>query len=273
MTSPPVTERREKKVYKTKLEVSPFGRAKVDILIPFHGQYEKVVRLIEGILYAVRSNPYLITLIDDGSPNYKFVENLKGVPQINTVRLEQQVGFASALHAGYKATQQPWVMVMHSDCEIEDPMWMIHMGESMLKLKGQNVKLITAKTNNPGPDLDPRLKADTREMAVGDDVILDDGFVPLYCALVHRELFSHIGGFLKPYPYAWHEDEELGHRMRHYGYKQAICGNAWVKHDGGATIKALWEERPSAKEVMEKNFDLCLADIQALYKSGGGNKF
>lgn len=244
--------------------MSPFCRAKVDIIIPFHGQYDKVVKLVEGILYAVRSNPYLITLVDDASKNSKFLASLKNVPQVNTVRLDEQVGFAGAVKAGYEATKQPWVMVMHSDCIIDDPMWMIHMGETMLKLKDKNIKLVTAKTDNPGPDHDPRLRATNREAATGEDIILDEGFVPLYCAMFHRTLFEHIGGFIKQYPYAWHEDEELGYRMRHFGYKQAICGNAWVKHTGAATINAVWAENSGAKEIMEKNFDLCLADIKSL---------
>ena len=49
------------------LEYVPFSRSRVDIIIPFYGQYEKVTSLVESILVAVRSNPYHITLVDDCS--------------------------------------------------------------------------------------------------------------------------------------------------------------------------------------------------------------
>ena len=50
----------------------PFSKSKVDIIIPFYAQYEKVVSLIQSIVLAVRSNPYQITLIDDCSENENF---------------------------------------------------------------------------------------------------------------------------------------------------------------------------------------------------------
>ena len=83
-----------------------------------------------------------------------------------------------------------------------------------------------------------------------------------------RELFDHIGGFIKEYPLAWYEDEELAFRMKHFGYKQGICGRSWVQHDGGATINALWKEDPSTKEIMEKNRSRCLEDMKLLVSNG-----
>ncbi len=61
-----------------------------------------------------------------------------------------------------------------------------------------------------------------------------------------------------------YEDEEFGHRMRAYGYKQAICNSAWVYHDSGLTIESICKNDPNAKDVMEKNFDRCLDDIKSL---------
>ncbi len=194
----------EKKVFKAKpVDPSPFSRQRVDILIPFHGEYESVSRLLSSILYAVRSNPYRITLIDDASPNRHFSASLEkdaDKDMVRVVRLERQVGFGGAIQAGWSATQQPWIMVMHSDTRVDDANWMLRMGESMLRFKETNpaVKMISARTNNPGVGHDSRLKSvkpiiTTNEMVKEQDVVLNAGFLPLYCVLFHRELFNHVG--------------------------------------------------------------------------------
>ena len=153
---------------------------------------------------------------------------------------------------------------MHSDCEVMESSWLIEMGRSLLRWKESKepVKMVSARTDNPGDEVDKRLK--TNLHSVAQDSILEEGHLPLYCAMAHRELFQRIGGFLKPYPYGWYEDEELAFRMRKRGFKQGICGRSWVKHDGGATIKSLWQEKPEAEKIMEENRNRCLADMRAL---------
>jgi GT2 family glycosyltransferase len=241
----------------------PFSRSPVDIIIPFHGLYGKVTKLVESILFATKSNPYQICLVDDCSPNEKYVEQLQKAPQILTLRTPEQLGFGGALQYGFERTQQPWVVFLHSDCVVDDPGWLIEMGKSLMRWRneGKPVKMVAARTNNPvgGPQC---LKSPTR--ATGKDEILEEGHLPLYCVMCHRDLFPNIGGFVKNYPYAWYEDEELAARMRKRGFLQGVCGRSWVKHHGGLTIEELWRKNPKAKEIMEANRDRCLLDMQLL---------
>lgn len=247
--------------------------SKVDIIVPFHSQYERVSELIRSIVVSVKSNPYQITLVDDCSENTNFGEEVKREfakntpegykPQVQYIRSDKQLGFAGALKLGFEATENPWVLFMHSDCVVEDPNFMIDMGQSLLNWKraGVPVKMVSARSNNPG-DLDA---ARANRMEKGEeDIVLDKETLPLFCAMCNRDLFHHIGGFVKTYPFAWYEDEELAHRMRSRGLLQGVSTKAWVKHQGGATIKYLWESRPDTRKIMEANRDLCLADIRRL---------
>ena len=263
----------EEKIQKSRpLEFKPFSRSAVDILIPFHAQYEKVTELIKSILFSVKSNPYQITLIDDCSENKNFGEEIKTQfikttpngfkPQVQYIRSEKQVGFGGALRLGYEATELPWILIMHSDCVVEDSNFIIQMGQSLLDWKkaGVPVKMVSARSNNPG---------DCEEAKAGflekgnKDIILKDKTLPLFCAMCNRDLFKYINGFVKPYPYAWYEDEELSYRMRNHGLMQGISTKAWVKHHGSATIKYLWEKDPSIKNTMERNRDLCIRDMKS----------
>jgi GT2 family glycosyltransferase len=255
------------------VEFKLFSRSAVDILIPFHSQYEKVTSLIKSILFSVKSNPYQITLIDDCSENKNFGEEIKKQftkstpqgykPQVQYIRSEKQLGFAGALKLGFESTELPWVMFLHSDCIIENPNFMAHMGQSLLNWKklGVPVKMVSARSNNPG---DCDLAKSESPLPLEKDIILEKETLPLFCAMCNRDLFKYINGFLKPYPYAWYEDEELSYRMRKHNLLQGISANAWVKHIGGSTIKYLWENNPQIKDIMEKNRDLCLADIKKL---------
>ena len=253
--------------------VKPFSMSRVDIIIPFHSQYERLSELIRSIIFSVKSNPYQITLVDDHSDNTNFGEDIKREfakntpegyrPQVQYIRSNEHIGFSRALKMGFDATDNPWVLFMHSDCVVEDPNFMIDMGQALLNWKkaGLPVKMVSARSNNPG-DLEA---ARAGRMDKGDkDIALGAETLPLFCFMCNRDLFRHIGGFLKPYPYAWYEDEELAHRMRRKGLMQGISTKAWVRHHGGATIKYLWEANPETRSIMEANREMCVADIRRL---------
>lgn len=249
------------KTFKTNYDVKEaFYGAKVDIVIPFHKQEAKVSKLVESILtHTYRTNSYRVVLVDDAS-NSDWGSLWERVPGVSIVRNEKQLGFGGALFKGFLKTDAPWVIFMHSDCLIETPNWMFELGKSLVKFReaGSKVKMISARTNNPGEGYDDRLKANKNE--VSDDIVLKNSTLPLYCMMCHRELFERIGGFIKSYPYALYEDEELAYRMRKNGYAQAICGKSWVKHEGGATINMV-SKNTKIRKIMESNKNLCLKDM------------
>ena len=240
----------------------------VDIIVPFHGHYDKVTRLVESIFAYTRSNYYNLFLVDDCSPNKEYIERVsrnlkkKRVGHVKTLRCKEQKGFAGACEVAYTRSEKPYVCFINSDCRIEDIGWLRSLGESLLNLKKDGVRLVVPRTNHP-VNGDPRQKAEKGQKA--DDVILEDDFVSMYCFLCHRELFTRCDGFLKNYPYGFYEDEEFAYRMRKKGFKQAICGRSWVWHEGAATVRSIWRRDPNIRTIMEKeNRERCIADMKAL---------
>lgn len=243
---------------KCKMRVSPFAGLKVDIIIPFHGLYDQVGRLLESILRGTYTNQYQIILVDDASPNKNFLIETE-VPYLKKVRLNQRVGFGGALKAGFQVSSSPYVCFLNSDCLIQHPTWLSAMGESLLNGKAKNIRLVSARSNNPVCDIS-QLKGE-RGSVIEDTIV--DSPLPLYCALCHRELFNRIGGFIKEYPYGYYEDAELFYRMEKYGFKQGISGKSWVYHEGAATIQASWKQDPEVKQVMlEQNRLKCIEDVR-----------
>jgi GT2 family glycosyltransferase len=244
---------------KKTLKISEFSRSPVDIIIPFHGLYTRVKDLVKSILLTTKSNPYRITLIDDFSQNVSFYESLKEYKEIDIFRTESQLGFGGAVEFGYNLTKQPWVVILHSDCLIEDSSWLIEMGRSLLNLKDKNVRLVSSKSDNPGNWYDQRLKSDKKDRS--EDFIVNTP-LPLYCCMTHRDLFKKMNGFIKNYPYKGYEDEELFYRMKKFGFKQAICGKSWVKHFGSETVIDCIKRNPKVSEIIDNNRNLCIQDLK-----------
>jgi GT2 family glycosyltransferase len=242
---------------------SPFANSAVDIIVPFHGEYNQLVRLVESILLMTRSNPYQICLVDDGSPNEHYYKRFVGINKIKTVRLDKHQGFGAAVNAGLAETQNPWVILLNSDCEIKHHNWMLEMGNSLLRLKSRNVRMVSARSNNPGPNAPQFLKSPQPDPKA-DLILPDNQFLPLYCVMCHRGLFKKIGG-LQEYPIWGYEDEELSHRMRAYGYFQGICGSSWIYHEGECTIKSLLIKDKKIEGIIEANRERCLEDIRSLH--------
>lgn len=248
------------------LQRHPFQGQKVDILIPFHGQYTLLRKLVESILRFTKSNRYAITLIDDCSPNSQFHEEIKQAPQCDAIRLSQQSGFGAAINAGIAHTSKrpiekggpaPYIVILNSDCLIQDQNWLLGMGGTLLANKKENVKLVSAKSNNPVSDIS-ELKSASKVKS--EDVIVQEP-LPLFCAMCHRELFNKIQSKIKEYPLGY-EDEYLFFRMKRYGYKQAISGNSWIYHEGQATIKSLDPEY--VQQMYDKSREQCISDLREM---------
>jgi GT2 family glycosyltransferase len=244
---------------------------RVDIVLPFHGQYRLVLEACKSIWKNTRNMNYQIYLVDDASPNSTYLGAFKDSPNVTTLQHEKQTigddgkeitlhprGFASSLKTGFDAGRNPWVVFMHSDVRIDSPGWLEELYESYIRYP--RCVMVSPRTNESG-DCHPALQADSK-LPSGVDTIVEKGFLPLHCALFRRDLFSKIG-FLKLYPFRYYEDEELAHRIRKSGACQVISGKAWIFHHGAATVGEMVDRQeqvgyngPDWKKVIEYNQSL-----------------
>lgn len=228
----------------------------VDIIIPYHDECDRVLELCKGVWAHTRINPYKIYIVDDASASKTFIYAFRKAPNTVMIRNDTRLGFGASLYEGYKEGKNPWVIFLHSDCKIDRPTWITDLFDSYYRMIGQNVAMVAPRTNNPGISnslLEAKIGADPKE-----DVVLKEGFLPLYCSLCRRDLFKHIGGFVRPYPYRGYEDEELAIRMRRYGLLQGVSGKSWVYHEGSATTKKIRDYA----QILEENRNLCLQDLK-----------
>jgi GT2 family glycosyltransferase len=239
------------------IQKSMFRMAPVEIIIPFHNEHSKVSRLIESIYLTVRSNQFLVTLVDDCSDNKDYIKLIekRKLPGMRCFQLDEHKGFGAsinfALSKPFKSRRLPngipWVCIMHSDVKVEGN-WLFSLGQSIYTLNQSGVQMISPRTNNPTVDVD-NMKCERGEVI--DDFILEEGYLPLYCALMDRGLFKKVGLF-KEYSYAGCETEDFAIRMRKMGFRQAVCGSSWVYHEGGATLKN-FEKNKKVQGILKEN--------------------
>jgi GT2 family glycosyltransferase len=242
----------KKNFFSRRIENDVLNKASVEIIIPFHDQHSHVLKLIQSIFNTVYTNKYLITLVDDGSVNKSFIKSIekKKIPGVRCLQQEKK-GFGAAVNYALKNPYQlniPWVVIMHSDVVVETNNWLPCLLKTMNSLKDKGIKMVSPKTNNPVVDFD-FLKG---EKGVKDpDYILDEGFLPMYCALAHRQLFQVVGLF-KEYPYAGVEVEDFSVRMKKLNLKQAVSGSSWVHHTGCVTLDKFKDNR-KVQEILKKS--------------------
>lgn len=248
----------------------------VDIIIPFYGQYEKVMRLMDSIFRLTRSNYYNLILVDDHSPNADFLSQIKKNSAkmaekrrtrniVQTVRNSQQLGWGGACKAGFEQSESSYVCFLNSDCIIDDSNWLRRLGESLISLKSKNVRVVSAMADNiVGGDPAQESNGEIRQE---DDVLIStDSYLSLYCFMCHRQLFGRVGGFIKSYPYGGYEDQEFAHRMHKMGFRQAVSRGSFVRHEGAATLRDVMRNNPMVVKAIDDNRNRCIADMKELTK-------
>lgn len=234
------------------LKANAFYMEQVEIIVPFYGEQSHVSNLLESIFNTVLTNRYLVTLVDDGSINSSFVEQIKTarIPGVRCLRLPEQKGFGAAVNHALNnpfvfqnaKKKIPYVCIMQSDVSLHNNTWLSELGNSLERLRKDGIKMISPLTNNSMTNMEflSGNKGDKKQ-----DYILKKGeYLPFYCVLCNRELFSKIGK-LEEYPYAGFEVQEFANRMLKNGFKQAVCGTSWVNHIGGVTLDKIKKNKKS----------------------------
>ena len=230
----------EEKVYKSRPmrtdyyhpENNPHGKlfAPVNIIIPYHGNYNGITKLLTSIFETVRKNNYQINLIDDCSPNKKYGESLKKVDGLLLTRNDMQKGFAYCINTAIKKSIFPLVCVLQSDVVVSGD-WLSQMIQT---LNENESSMVSALTNNP-LSTNPNIKANKNEFK--NNYILNDEPLSLHCFLTRTELFEKIGYFKESEFYIENKDIEFFQKMQLNNSKQVVCGKAWVEHKGRGTFE------------------------------------
>jgi GT2 family glycosyltransferase len=231
----------------------------VDIVIPFHNQYDSLIKCYSSIQNFTPNQKYFVYLIDDASGNKDFIHKFsEGRERTFCIRSEEHVGFSAAVNAGINMGNSPIVCVLHSDIILDNIYWLKQMMENLTRGKEKGIEFVSAKLSSAGSASDFPENLITK--VVEGEVEISDKPLPWTCCIFERSFYRKMGP-LKQYFPAWYEDVEYFHRMKRKGLHQGIANTPFVHHTGSKTINEVIKY-PKMKKQMEDNLYLCLKDIQ-----------
>jgi len=227
----------------------------VEIIVPFYGKHANVSKLLQTIFNSIHSNRYLITLVDDASRNDSFFTQIQKakLPSVRILRKDTNGGFGSAINFALKNPFKflesdrtiPYVVIMHSDVLPTSKDWLFNIGSSLERMKVEGVKMVSPLTNNPVDKVD-RLVSKTINSNLEDFVLNEEEFLPMYCAICHRDLFKYVSIPERP-SHIGTEAKEFADAMRSRGFLQGACCKSWVHHEGRSTLKLFDKKRRRLK--------------------------
>jgi GT2 family glycosyltransferase len=220
-------------------ETSPFLTV---IIVNWNG-----IKVLPKCLSALEAQTYMdyeIILVDnasiDGSVENLEIEN----PKINLIRLSENKGFATANNIGARKARGRWLVLLNNDA-FPDPKWLaalVAATEQFPDAAAFGSRMIRAE--NPGlldgtgdvyhiSGLAWRRHYNHPLEAAGN--YADEIFSPnAAAAMYRRDVFLELGGFDESFG-SYHEDVDLGFRLRLLGFACYYIPDAIVYHIGSAS--------------------------------------
>jgi GT2 family glycosyltransferase len=218
----------------------------VSIIIVNWNGLKHLPRCLEALVRQTFTD-FEVLVIDNGSTD-KSVDGLEQRwPDIKVTRLNQNVGFAAANNLGAHLARGHWLALLNSDA-FPEPDWL--------------EKLLRAAERHPECSFfaSRQLQANSPQLldGAGDAVHISglawrryagypaasfglesrEVFSPCAAAALYsRQVFLQVGGFDEDF-FSYHEDVDLGFRLRLQGFRCLYVPDAVVKHIGSASIGA-----------------------------------
>ena len=234
----------------------------VDLVIPFHGEYYLVVKLIESIIRLVKYPKYKIILVDDASKSPNIKQSFSKFEGIKVIRHETQAGFAASVNTGIRAAESDFVCVLHSDVEVVEQNVFWNLARGLNDLKNEKVAFISATTDNPMSKDCAFLKS-TSSRSESPVIIQDNQYLPYFCTMLSRPVYLKLGGFFE-FPYCWFEDKLIAKKCHASGYRMAYHPAAYLRHNGGATVKSLVNQDRNVLDKIKSNYASYLNELKIL---------
>ncbi|HST18968.1 MAG TPA: glycosyltransferase [Gaiellaceae bacterium] len=196
-----------------------------------------------------------VVVVDDGSSDDSAAEAAEAGATVVAARGR---GFAEAVAQGLASTETPYVLVLNSDCFLdEDAVGALAAAldhDERLALVGAGMRTPDggdSKSHGPLISLGDALRAlvtgrSGRSSPRAGEGLQRCDFVPLACALARRSAWDSVGG-IDPGYFFYFEDYDLCWRLAAAGWRIAVCWDAGAIHVGGASSSAR-ESRPWVRQ-------------------------
>ncbi len=184
-----------------------------------------------------------LIIVDNGSTDQSAVGLEARWPGLKLIRHNENIGFAAANNEGVRHSAGDWIILLNNDA-FPRPDWLATLFEAVLRypdytcfasslLNADNPKLFDG-TGDIYHISGLAWRRDYDQPVNWESKNIEEVFSPCAAAaLYNKEAFLQVGGFDEDY-FSYHEDVDLGFRLRLQGHRCLYIPEAVVQHIGSA---------------------------------------
>lgn len=239
----------------------------VAVIIPVYRGLEETRRCIEAMLRHNSSESAHLIIVDDASPEPEVSAYLEQVAKYDGVELlvnEQNLGFVATVNRGMAHAGSADVVLLNSDTEVTCG-WLSRM--QVCAYREENIGTVTPFSNNATVCSYPQfnrsnslpegwtLEALASAFAEANKAQYAD--IPTavgFCMYIRRDCLQQVGLFdVENFGRGYGEESDFCMRAAKAGWRNVICADVFVFHEGGVSFSDETRERIiHAEEVMNR---------------------
>ncbi len=242
------------------LAAGPHRKALVSIIIVNYNGLAHLQKCIPSVLRTEKVR-YEVIVVDNGSEDDSLTWLRAHYPEVRIVEIGANVGFGEGNRQGVLASNGRWIAFLNNDTVVE-PAWLgellkVSMADPEIGASCSTLRLmqhpeilngIGGGMSKLGYGYDRRYGCPAE--TAGCEAPVEDVFFPTAAAmLISRRLFEDEGFDRRIFMY--HEDVDLGWRLRLLGLRVVVCRDSIVYHHFGGTSHSaqglLWRERMGSR--------------------------
>ena len=231
----------------------------VVVIVPVYNNWATTATCLRSLMMTTVETPYRLVVVDDGSSD-ETAQRLAEIPGITNLRLAENGGFLRAVHAGFAAVTEAFVVLLNNDTVVTDG-WLDALVETARK--DDSVGVVGAKLLFPDGVLQ---EAGSLIFSTGSGANYGKGDkadkswynFPRevdYCSgagiLIRHSVWQQTGGFDLDFAPAYYEETDFSFATRRAGYRVLYQPKARIYHIEGATYGT--DESPKKRELMATN--------------------
>ncbi|MDH4017053.1 MAG: glycosyltransferase, partial [Actinomycetota bacterium] len=230
--------------------LEPTPDARVDVVIPVHGDREGTLDCIASVRRSRSLTPIEIVVIDDATPDAELaaeLDRLAEAGEITLLRNDHNLGFPATANRGMALHPERDVVLLNADTRVN--------GDWVDRLRAAahsdwNVATATPFSNNAEICSYPRVCEVGTYPSVSDQTRIDTTLARVnagrtltiptavgFCMYVRRDALRLVGPFdALRFERGYGEENDLCMRLRARGLRNVLAADVYVAHAGGASF-------------------------------------
>lgn len=231
------------------------------IIINYNG--ERYLHELFSSLRTQSLQSFSTLFIDNDSSDSSISTARALYPEAEVIPLEQNMGFAAAGNLGVQRSTTPFIAFLNTDlrleaCWLEELVQILESTQAAAAAPKMLLHKDRGKLNGVGGAMNYLGYTWDRGMFEPDcgqfDQVEEVLFAPAAASLFRRERFEEVRGFDERF-FMYHEDVDLGWRMRLFGFRILTAPKAIVLHHFGGSTQA--EKGLAWRETLGERNAIC----------------